>query len=90
MQLTKHARIRMQQRAITRSILDLLDAYGRYIERGKAGAIVYFDKRARELIKKNIPQKEFVRIEPKLSAYFVEADDGSIITVGYRYKHIRV
>ena len=88
MQLTRHARIRMQQRGITETILDLLYAYGRFVERGKAGAIVHFDKRAREFVKKTLSRRDYARIEPKLNAYIVEARDGSILTVGYRYKPI--
>ena len=88
MQLTKHARTRMQQRGVTGTILDLLYTYGRYVERGSAGAIVHFDKHARALIRKTISRKEYARIEAKLNAYAVEAPDGSILTVGYRYKHI--
>ena len=89
MQLTKHAQTRMQQRGIPKSVLDLLDVHGRHVERGKRGAIVYFDKRARERIRRNTPRAEFARIEPKLHTYFVEGDDGSIITVGYRLKPVR-
>ena len=59
MQLTKHARTRMQQRGITQTILDLLFTYGRFVERGKAGAIVHFDKRAREFIRKHLLRKEY-------------------------------
>ncbi|NEX23641.1 hypothetical protein G3480_25770 [Thiorhodococcus mannitoliphagus] len=90
MQLTKHAQFRMQQRAISESVLDLLYAYGREIEQGKAGTLVYFDKCARDRIKKDTPRKTFARIEPKLNAYAVEDDDGAIVTVGYRYKPVRV
>lgn len=89
MQLTKHAQTRMQQRGISKSVMDLLETHGRYVERGKRGAIVYVDKRARERIRRNTSPTEFARIEQKLHAYFVEGDDGSIITVGYRHKPVR-
>jgi hypothetical protein len=89
MQITQHAHTRMQQRGLSKFILDLLYSYGRFVERGKAGVIVHFDKRAREFIRKSLPRKEYARIEPKLNAYVVEAPDGSIITVGYRNKSIR-
>jgi hypothetical protein len=88
MQLTKHAQTRMQQRGITETVLDLLYTYGRHVERGSAGAIVHFDKRAREIIRKSTPRKEYARIEQKLNAYIVESSDGSIVAVGYRYRPI--
>jgi len=88
MQLTKHAQTRMQQRGITENILDLLYTYGRHVERGSAGALLHFDKRARELIRKSTSRKEYARIEQKLNAYIVEAADGSVVTVGYRYKPV--
>jgi hypothetical protein len=58
------------------------------VERGSAGAIVHFDKRARELIRKSTSRKEHARIEQKLNAYIVESSDGAIVTVGYRYKPV--
>lgn len=78
----------MQQRRITQSILDLLYAYGRFVERGKTGLIVHFDKGAREFVRKTLSRKEYARIEPKLNAYLVEGPDGSILTVGHRYRPI--
>ena len=88
MQLTQHARARMQQRAINEAVLELLYTHGRYVERGKSGSIIHFDKRARDLIRKRKSRTEYARIEHKLDAYVVEASDGSILTVGHRYKPI--
>jgi hypothetical protein len=88
MQLTQHARARMQQRAINETVLELLYAHGRHVERGKAGSIIHFDRRARDLIRQNKSRKEYAQIEQKLNAYIVESSDGSILTVGYRFKPI--
>jgi hypothetical protein len=88
MHFTKHAQNRMQQRGIMNPIIDLLYSYGREIRRSKAGDLIYFDKRAREQLRKDLPRHEYVRIQPKLKAYVVEGEDGSIVTVGYRFRSI--
>jgi hypothetical protein len=85
MQLTQHARARMQQRAVNETVLELLYTHGRHVERGKTGSIIHFDRRARDLIRQN---KEYAQIEQKLNAYIVESSDGSILTVGHRFKPI--
>jgi hypothetical protein len=78
----------MQQRGIMSSIIDLLYSYGREIRRRKAGDLIYFDKRAREQLRKDLPRQQYVRIQPKLKAYIVEGKDGSIVTAGYRFRSI--
>ena len=88
MQLTQHARARMQQRAINETVLELLYTHGRHVEGGKAGSIIHFDRRARDLIRKTKSRTEYARIEHKLNAYVVEAADGAVVTVGYRYKPV--
>lgn len=89
MQLTKHAHTRMQQRGISKFVMKLLYTYGREVERGSHQALLYFDKRARQLIRQDIPPKYYARIEPKLNTYAIESADGSVITVGFRYKPVR-
>ena len=48
MDLTRHARTRMQQRGINAAALGALLHYGRMIPAGGGRDIVYFDKRARQ------------------------------------------
>lgn len=88
MDLTQHARTRMQQRGISKAVLQLLRTYGRTVPARSEGALVYFDKKARELIRRETSRCEYARLEPKLKAYCVEAPDGRVLTVGYRYKPI--
>lgn len=89
MQLTHHAQARMQQRGIDSTVLDYLDEFGCYLEQGNKGSIVYFDKRARTLLKRELSRREFTKIERKLNAYYVISNDGTVITVGHRIKPIK-
>jgi hypothetical protein len=89
MNLTNHAQARMQQRGINITVLEYLDDYGCYLEQGHKGSIVYFDKRAKALLKKELSRREFARIERKLNAYYVVSNEGAVITVGHRTKPIR-
>jgi len=87
MQISKHAFVRMQQRAVSPKVIQFLEHYGRRVHDGRQGVIVHFDKRARSRIQKNMGAKEFAGIEKKLDAYLIEVD-GKVITVGYRYKRV--
>jgi hypothetical protein len=78
----------MQQRGISRAVLDLLRTYGRAVPGYKEGALVYFDKQARSLIRRDTSRREYARLEPKLKAYCIESPDGRVLTVGYRYKSV--
>lgn len=89
MELTNHAQARMQQRGIDGTVLGYLDEFGCYLEQGNKGSIVYFDKRARTLLKRELSRREFARIERKLKAYYVISNEGTVITVGHRTKPIR-
>ena len=89
MQLTHHAQARMQQRGIDNTILEYLDEFGRYLEQGNRGSLVFFDKRAKTLMKKELSRREFARLERKLNAYYVVSNEGVVITVGHRTKPIR-
>ncbi len=46
-ELTRHARVRMQQRGIGSEVLDHLFAYGRIVHDHHGAEIVYFDRAAR-------------------------------------------
>lgn len=87
MQLSKHAAVRMQQRAINDEIVDLLLAHGAHFYSG--GAEVYLlDRKTREYMTSHrvVP----VNVLEKLSnAYLVVANDGTIVTAGHRNKRFR-
>jgi hypothetical protein len=52
MDLTRHARTRMQQRGINAAALDALLAYGRVAPAGDGCEVVYFDKRTRQRLER--------------------------------------
>ncbi len=86
--LSKHARQRMQQRAIPPLMVDLLYRFGR--EQQQSGStVLYFDKKSRERARKAL--EDMTQRFDKLSdAYLVEADDGATtITVGHRVRRLR-
>lgn len=80
MPFTDHARARMQQRGIRPDALEALLDYGRTCHLHSEGReLVYFGKQAR----KGIPDARLARI------YAVLASDGTVITVGHRYRRVK-
>ena len=80
MELTRHARARMQQRGITAPALDALLDHGRVARAGGGCDIVYFDKHARAAL---AAEAERVR-----NSYAIVGSDGAVITVGHRTRRI--
>ena len=87
MELTRHARARMQQRGIDAAALDALLDFGRIARAGRGRDIVYFDKRARlRLAHANaVAAPEADRV---CKSYAIVASDGTVITVGHRTRRI--
>ena len=85
--VTNHARARMQQRGIRPEVLEALLDFGReaHVERGRD--IVYFDKRARARLAeaKAVAAAEAERV---CKSYAIVESDGTVITVGHRYRRI--
>jgi hypothetical protein len=85
--LTSHARARMQQRGIRPDALEALLDWGKvaHIDRGRD--IVYFDKKARTRLAKRDPAaaREAERLR---RTYAIVGSDGTVITVGHRYRRI--
>ncbi len=86
--LTDHARTRLQQRGIPEPVLECLLTYGRKVHDHRGGELVFFDHNARDRLRRAQGADVFKRIEAKLGTYAVIAEDGSVITVGHRTKHI--
>ncbi|HWI14281.1 MAG TPA: hypothetical protein VNT02_08505 [Burkholderiales bacterium] len=74
--LTDHARARMRQRGIPDAVVADLLAYGRAEHDHRGCTVVYFDREARAYARRNS------------RAYLVLAGDGSVVTVGHRYRRI--
>jgi hypothetical protein len=89
--LTRHARVRAQQRGIPPLIDALLDAYGHEQYDGHGGVIRYFDKKSRRQMERDFGREPVRRLLPGWSkAYKVDsASDGKTITTGIRLTRIR-
>ncbi len=79
MELTRHAKTRMQQRGIRPEMLEALLDHGRVARAGGGCDIVYFDKHARAAL----AAAERVR-----NSYAILGSDGAVITVGHRTRRI--
>ena len=75
--ITRHARARMQQRGIRFEDLEALLDFGREIPAGRGRDLVFFDKRSRARLERG-------------KAYAIIGADGVVITVGHRYRRIRM
>ncbi len=88
MLLSKHAELRMQQRAIPMEVLDILDAFGIEFNQ-KGGTLIQTVHReeAQAIIKK---LKKACRFMEKLDRYFcVLSEQDLLITTGHHFKQLR-
>lgn len=85
--LTRHARARMQQRGIRPDVLEALLDFGHEIPAGDGCGLLFFDKRSRaRLARANaVAAAEAERI---CKSYAIVGSDGTVITVGHRYRRI--
>ena len=88
MNLTLHAQQRMQQRGINLQAIDYVLAYGRKNYDHHGGCIIYLDKRGRRRIAQVEGDAVVRALHKHLNAYVVVALDGTVITVGHRYRRI--
>ena len=88
--LTQHAKARMQQRAISADLLEMLLEFGEIKFNGRGTEIVTFPKRVIKKLKTELPHQSFVSIEKHLNVYTVLSNDDALITVGHRTKHLKM
>lgn len=86
--LTQHAKARMQQRGISVTTLNSLLDYGAQSHDHRGATIVYFDKKARTRLLRDSGRAAYRGVEKQLNAYAVVGNDGSVVTVGHRDKRI--
>ena len=86
--ISTHAQARMQQRGFPPAALECLLDYGRLYHDHHGAAIVFLDKAARRLARDK-GRVALKRFEKHLDTYAVVATDGTVTTVGHRYKRIR-
>ena len=86
--MTKHAHARIQQRGIPTAVVENLLNFGREVQDHHGGLILYFNRRARETLRRAKGNERYKRIEGYLSTYAVVAMSGDIVTVGHRTRRI--
>ncbi len=89
MNLTQHAKQRMQQRGIPRQAIDYVLTYGRVSHDHRGGCVVWLDKRSRARIGREEGRQVVRKLDKHLNAYAVMNSDGVVLTVGHRYRRIR-
>ena len=86
--LTHHARTRLQQRGIPPTVVENLLDFGHEEHDHRGSRIVYFDKRARTHLQRELGADTYRQIERHLDAYAVVAETGEVIPVGHRTHRI--
>jgi hypothetical protein len=85
---SRHATTRSQQRGIPQLIITWLIDYGA-IAHGAHGAVThYFDHNARRRLAQEVGTRVITLLGRLMDAYLVMSHDGTIITVGHRFKAI--
>ena len=87
-QITDHARVRIQQRGIPEDVLPFLFKYGKKMHDKRGGKVLYLDKSGRERIRRECDQQTLNRLSDKLDVYAVLNENLGVITVGHRYRRI--
>ena len=87
--LTNHARTRIQQRGIPEAVVESLLDFGRETYNHRGGLVVYFNRRAREGVRQACGKEIYKRMEAHLDAYAVVGHSGNIVTVGHRTRRIK-
>lgn len=85
--MTKHATIRSQQRAVPPIAIDQLHRFGACQRDERGAEILFFDRRSRNRVLAYAGGL-IGRLSEHLDAYAVVAD-GRLVTVGSRYKRIK-
>lgn len=85
--MSDHATVRSKQRGIPTLIIEWLEEYGSITYDHHGGRKIYFDKKSRKLLSKRYGKEVVDRMGSLMNTYIVE-DNGCIITVAHRQKHI--
>lgn len=85
---TRHAVLRMQQRAIPQLLVDLLMQFGARYPAGDGTTKVFLDKSARRKLGAYAGALSAL-LDRHLDIYLVVADDERVVTVCHRYERVR-
>jgi hypothetical protein len=86
--MTRHATARAQQRGLPPLIVDWLDTYGARAQGGGGAEILYFDKASRRNLEGDVGSQVVDLLRSLLDAYVVMGHDGTVITLGWRFKRV--
>ena len=87
-ELTDHARIRIQQRGIPEQILPYLFKYGKKTYDNRGGKVLFLNKEGRERMKRECGRGLIRQLGEKLDIYAVINHVNGVVTVGHRYRRI--
>lgn len=85
--MTRHAKVRSQQRCIPPLVLDLLIQFGATESAGDGASKMFFDKSARRRVHSYAGALASL-LDEHLDSYAVVSQDNQIITVGHRTERI--
>ena len=86
--MTAHAERRFAQRGFRRETVETLVAFGRR-ERSNGADVYFMDRKARSRAREALGAKRYAKVEDRLDAYVVVADDGAIVTIAKRLRRRR-
>ena len=86
--MTHHAAIRKQQRGIPEAALACLIQFGNTSHDNRGGEILYFDKRAKKRCLISVGKEAYRKLDRHFNVYAVRSLDGSLLTIGHRFKRL--
>ncbi|MDP3087603.1 MAG: hypothetical protein Q8M99_05385 [Methylotenera sp.] len=87
--ISKHAKIRAQQRGIPACMNEILDLYGNEQHDGHGGVIFYLDKTSIQDIEQDMGRQSARRLDNSLNAYkVINSMHGVTVTTGHRHARI--
>ena len=89
MTMTKHASIRAQQRAIPPLVDRWLDEFGEDAHEGNGKVRVYFSRRSKRRMARELGARPVALFSHYLNAYRLEGEGGVTITMAWQTCHIR-
>ena len=91
MNYSEHAQIRSQQRGIPPLIANWLIDFGCYQHDGRGAIVRYFNKKTIKKIEHSVGRDVLRRLSEFTKCYLVQsATDGSVISIGKRYKNQKI
>lgn len=88
--MCKHAKDRQQQRCIPPLIIEWLLQYGDERHDSHGCLIRFFSKSGKKCLAKDVGKTVVGLLGRYMNSYLIEDLDGTVVTVGKRYKHIHL